>query len=134
LSKPRHPFAGPGPSQIYQESLARGEFKIQRCAGCGKYNFYPRSVCKYCGGVELQWAAVSGRATVYSTSVVRQRPEAGPDYNIALVDLVEGARMLTRVVGIAPEVVRIGMPVQGFMGEIDGEPAYLFRPLHGGEI
>jgi len=133
LTKKHNPFAGPGPNQIYQQSLAQGEFRIQQCNGCGKHIFYPRVLCKYCGSTDLQWLPVSGHATVYSTSVVRQKPEVGADYNIALVDLAEGPRMLTRVVDIAPEAVRIGMPVRGFLGAIDGEPAYLFRPAATGD-
>ena len=125
-------FAGPGPYQVYQEALAGGEFRIQQCNSCGKHFFYPRAVCKYCGSPDLKWVVPTGNGVVYSTSVVRQRPEKGPDYNVALVDLEEGTRMLTRVVEIDPEQVTIGMQVQGFVGEIDGEPAYVFRPATGG--
>ena len=127
------PIKNPGANHIFQQALARGEFLIQQCNGCDRHQFYPRSVCKYCGSTDLKWVAASGRATVYSTSVVRQKPEDGPDYNVALVDLEEGPRMLTRVVEIAPEAVQIGMPVQGYFGEIDGEPAYVFRPAPGGQ-
>jgi len=133
LSQQDSPIKNPGASHIYQQALARREFLIQQCHSCGKHQFYPRALCKYCGGMDLEWVPVSGHATVYSTSVVRQKPEHGPDYNIALVDLAEGPRMLTRVVEIAPEAVQIGMPVQGFFGEIDGETAYLFRPATGGQ-
>ena len=69
----------------------------------------------------------SGRATVYATSVVRVRPEDGADYNIALVDLQEGPRMMTRIVDVAPEEVRIGDAVTAFVGEIDGNRVVLFR-------
>jgi uncharacterized OB-fold protein len=131
MTEPESTFTGPGPTQIHRQALAAGEFRIQHCTSCGRHQFYPRSLCKYCGGTDLHWVTASGRGTVYSTSVVRQKPETGPDYNVALVDLEEGVRMLTRVVEIAPEAVRIGMPVQGFVGEIDGERAYLFRPAGG---
>ena len=126
-------FAGPGPYQVYQEALANGEFRIQLCNGCSKHVFYPRAVCKYCGNPDLKWVVPSGKAVVYSTSVIRQRPEKGPDYNVALVDLEEGVRMLTRIVDIAPADVKIGMQVQGFAGDIDGEQAYVFRPVTGGD-
>lgn len=124
-------FTGAGPFKVYQENLANGEFRIQQCNGCGKHVFYPRALCKHCGSPDLKWVVPSGKAVVYSTSVVRQRPEKGPDYNVALVDLEEGTRMLTRIVDIAPGDVQIGMQVQGFVGEIDGEPAYVFRPAGG---
>lgn len=89
-------------------------------------------LCKQCGSPDLKWVTASGKGVVYATSVVRQKPEKGPHYNIALVDLEEGPRMMTRVVDIAPEEVCIGMPVQGYVGEIGGDPAFLFRPVTGG--
>lgn len=61
----------------------------------------------------------SGQGTVYSTTVVRRKAEAGGDYNVALIDLKEGVRMMSRVEGISPEAVAIGMPVQATI--IDGE-------------
>ena len=132
MSNQHDHFTGPGPTQVFQEALANGEFRIQQCRACGRHVFYPRALCRYCGSPELKWVVPSGNAVVYSTSVVRQRPEKGPDYNVALVDLEEGLRMLTRVVDIAPEEVAIGMQVQGFVGEIDGQQAFVFRPVVGG--
>ncbi|MCC6201549.1 MAG: OB-fold domain-containing protein [Gammaproteobacteria bacterium] len=125
-------FAGPGPEAIYEEGLTQGVFRIQRCRACGAHVFYPRALCLCCQSPDLEWVTASGRATVHATSVVRQKPEDGGDYNIALVDLEEGPRMLTRVVDIAPEQVRIGMQVMGSVGAVDGEPAVLFRPSAGG--
>ena len=70
----------------------------------------------------------SGDGTVYAATIVRQRPEKGGDYNVVLVDLAEGARMMSSVVDIAPDAVHIGMKVKATVGAIDGEPAVLFRP------
>lgn len=125
-------FAGPGPEATYEAGLAKGVFRIQRCLACGSHVFYARALCLSCQSPDLDWVTASGRATVYATSVVRQKPEDGGDYNIALVDLEEGPRMLTRVVDIDPKQVRIGMQVEGAVGAIDGEPAVLFRPVAGG--
>lgn len=124
--------SGPGPDAAWRDKLAAGDFEIQHCSGCGKYIFYPRATCHHCGSRNLNWVKVSGNAVVYATSVVRQRPEHGPDYNIALVDLAEGPRMMTRVVDIDPAEVKIGMPVTAFVGDVDGEAAVLFRPATGG--
>ena len=123
---------GPGPDETWRKKIAAGEFDIQHCNGCGKYIFYPRALCKHCGSADLDWVKASGNATVYATSVIRQRPEHGPDYNIALVDLAEGPRMMTRVVDIDPVKVKIGMQVTAFVGDIEGEAAVLFRPAVGG--
>jgi hypothetical protein len=62
------------------------------------------------GATDLEWVEASGRGTVYSTTVIRQKPPP-PHYNIALVELEEGPRMMSRIDGIAPEDVRIGMSV-----------------------
>lgn len=102
----------PGPEQAYKDKLARGSFEIQNCAGCGKHVFYPRVVCPHCGADKLGWVAASGNGVVYSTTVVRRKPEAGGDYNVALIDLAEGPRMMSRVAGIEPAAVKIGMKVQ----------------------
>jgi len=102
----------PGPEKIYQDKLAQGVFEIQRCAGCAKHVFYPRVLCPYCGSDRLEWTLPSGRGIVYSTTVVRRKEAEGGDYNVALVDLDEGPRMMSRVVTVAPTTVRIGMTVQ----------------------
>lgn len=123
---------GPGPDETWRNKIAAGVFEIQHCNGCAEYIFYPRALCHHCGSPDLDWVKVSGNAVVYATSVVRQRTEHGPDYNIALVDLAEGPRMMTRVVDIDPVEVKIGMQVAAFVGDIDGEAAVLFRPAAGG--
>jgi uncharacterized OB-fold protein len=125
-------FAGPGPEATFEAGLAEGIFRIQRCRACGSHVFYARALCLSCQSPDLEWVTASGRATVYATSVVRQKPEEGGDYNIALVDLEEGPRMLTRIVDIRPDQVRIGMQVVGNVGAIDGEAAVLFHPVAGG--
>ena len=102
----------PGPEQTYKDKLAQGAFEIQKCAGCGQHVFYPRVVCPHCGAEKLGWVKASGSGTVYSTTVVRRKPEAGGDYNVALIDLAEGPRMMSRVVGVEPTAVKIGMKVR----------------------
>jgi len=100
-----------GPEKQYLDKLAGGSFEIQRCADCGRHVFYPRVLCPHCGADRLGWVAPSGRGTVYSTTVVRRKPADGGDTNIVLVDLKEGVRLMSRVAGIAPEQVKIGMAV-----------------------
>ena len=120
-----------GPDAAFAAGLAEGEFRIQRCGSCGAHIHYPRALCLKCGSSELETVRASGRGTVHATSVVRVRPEHGENYNIALVDLAEGPRMMTRVVDTAPEDVRIGDAVTAFVGEIEGEKVILFRPAGG---
>jgi len=65
---------------------------------------------------------------VHATTVNRRRPSSGGDFNVALIDLAEGPRMMSRVVGIAPEDVKIGMKVIAKIEELNGAPAVLFEP------
>lgn len=98
------------PEQDYFEHLAAGRFMIQRSRSTGGHVFYPRMAEPGTGATDLEWVEASGRGTVYSTTTIRQKPPT-PHYNLALIDLEEGPRMMSRVDGIAPEEVRIGMAV-----------------------
>ena len=121
-------FSVPGPEEIFQTGLEEGKFRIQKCGACDAHIFYPRALCNKCGSPNLETVVAAGVGTVYSTSVVRQRPEDGPDYNIAIVELAEGPRLLTRVEDIDPGEVSIGMDVAAFIGKIDDKKVVLFRP------
>ena len=101
------------PEKEYFEHLARpGRFMLQQpAAATGGHVFYPRVAEPGTGATDLEWVEASGRGTVYSTTVIRQKPPT-PNYNLALIDLAEGPRMMSRVEGIAPEAVKIGMAVK----------------------
>ncbi|MDQ6774488.1 MAG: Zn-ribbon domain-containing OB-fold protein [Candidatus Dormibacteraeota bacterium] len=106
----------------FWKAAAAGRLEIQRCLDCGLWVFYPRSVCPGCGGAALEWAATSGRATVYSYTVVHRAPAEFRDevpYVVALVDLEEGPRLMTRLLGVEPGQARVGLPVEV---EFGGEP------------
>lgn len=117
----------------YWEACARHEFIIPRCRSCGKHFFYPRSLCPNCMSTDLEWVKASGRGKVYSFSVVQHpfRPEwkdAVP-YVAALVDLEEGPRMSTNIVGCKPEEVKIDMPVEVvFEDLVPGVAVPKFKP------
>lgn len=98
------------PEQDYFEHVAAGRFMIQRSRSTGGHVFYPRVAEPGTGATDLDWVEASGRGTVYSTTTIRQKPPT-PHYNLALIDLEEGPRMMSRVDGIAPDEVRIGMAV-----------------------
>lgn len=101
---------GESPHVTYQRFLAEGRICLQRCELCGVAIFPPRTICPRCGGQALDWQESSGAGMVYSTTTVRQKPERGGDYNIALVDLDEGVRMLSSVED-CPDGVAIGAAV-----------------------
>ena len=91
----------------FWEATRERRLLVQWCTSCDRGVFYPRVFCPHCaaGADALEWRTASGRATVYA-AVVEHRPEAaganfsgGEPYCVALVDLEEGVRMLTNVVG-----------------------------------
>ena len=116
------------PEKEYFEHLGAGRFMIQRSRRTGGHMFYPRVAEPGTGATDLDWVAASGRGTVYSTTVVRQKPPA-PNYNLALIDLAEGPRMMSRVDGIAPEAVRIGMAVTAKIITENEQPLVVFEPV-----
>ena len=115
-----------GPEARYQAHLNEGRFLIQRCGDCRRHVFYPRAVCPHCGGAALAWVEPSGTGVVYSTTTVRRKPEAGGDYDVSLIDLDEGVRMMSRVEGVPPTEVRIGMPVRARIVDSKGVALVVF--------
>lgn len=105
------PAAQAGPEKIYLDGLQNGVWRIQSCTSCKRSIFYPRNFCPHCGGNELTWFEPSGKGTVYSSSAISRSQESGGDYNVSLIDLAEGVRLMSCVQGCAPADVRIGMAV-----------------------
>jgi uncharacterized OB-fold protein len=95
----------------YQAALNEGRFLIQRCNDCKKHVFHPRVVCPHCASAALDWVTPKGTGSVYSTTTVRRKPDAGGDYNVCVIELDEGVRMMSRVEGLPPADVKIGMRV-----------------------
>jgi len=90
-------------TQPFWDGCARGELMLQRCRDCDQPYFYPRQICPACGSTNVEWFTASGRATLYSY-VINHRPapgfEADAPYAIAVVELAEGPRMMTNIVGV----------------------------------
>jgi len=120
-----------GPQKQYFDSLAAGSFRIQRCDACSHHVFYPRVQCTHCGADRLSWVEPSGLGTVYSATVFRRKPADGGDQQIALVDLDEGVRMMSRVENVEPAAVRIGLRVKARIAQQDGAPVLVFDPVEG---
>jgi uncharacterized protein len=100
----------------YWEGAGRGELVLQRCRACKTVQHRPRAFCVTCLRDEIEHFVASGRGTVYTFTVTEQNQvppfrDAVP-YVLAYVELEEGPRLLTNVVGCSPDEVRIGMPVR----------------------
>lgn len=96
----------------HQAELDAGRFLIQRCADCGRAIYYPRELCPHCGSDALSLVPPAGTGTVHAVTTIRRKPDAGGDYNVCLIDLDEGVRLMSRVEGVAPTDVRIGQRVR----------------------
>lgn len=118
--KRRRPMRGRD-NAFFWEGVDAGELRIQRCAGCGELHHPPRPMCHACHSVEWDWVVSSGRGVVHSF-VVYHRPVVPPfeePYVVAVVELEEGTRLVTNVVGVPPGEVHIDMPVECRFDEVD---------------
>lgn len=114
--EPARPYPVPdGDTAPFWAAALEGKLCIQRCRECGRHVFYPRAVCPHCTAAGLEWVDASGRGSIHSYTVVHRAPEEFRDdvpYVVALVDLDEGVRMMTRITGCEPGQVEIGLPVE----------------------
>jgi uncharacterized OB-fold protein len=117
-------------SAPYWEGVAIGELRYQRCGACDTAVFYPRSICPDCGTPDPGWQVSAGDGVVYACSVIHRAPPAHKDdvtYVVALIDLAEGFRMMSRVVDCDPDTVAVGQSVRVvYRDDSDGKPAPYF--------
>ena len=109
------------------QHLGNGELAYQFSPEANRAVFYPRVICPFTGSDKLEWRISKGLGTVHATTVVHQ--QQGEPYNVALIDVDEGFRMMSRVEDIAPKDVRIGMRVRFRVHQPSGdEPMPVFFP------
>ena len=118
----------------FWEAARQRRLVAPRCRACGLVFLYPRVTCPGCLGREFDWLDLSGRGRVYSCTVVRQAAHpafaAEVPYVFAVVQLDEGPRMATNVVGCPPEDVAPDQPVEVVFDEIgEGNVVPRFRPV-----
>lgn len=110
------PLPLPDPeTAFFWEATARGVLEILRCQKCGTWVHYPKPACWNCSSGDLKPEPVSGRGTVYSYTVTHQDvPGYTAPFAVVIVELEEqkGLRMVSNVVDVPPDDVRIGMPVE----------------------
>jgi uncharacterized OB-fold protein len=116
------------PLATYISHLEKGELAYQFSPEAKRAVFFPRLVCPFTGSEKLEWRVSKGRGTVYSTTVVH--PAEGAPYNVALIDVEEGFRLMSRVEDIAPMDVKIGMRVTFRVHKQGGDepPVPVFTP------
>lgn len=120
-------LAKASPNAVYMDYCQKDQLAFQR-APSGQTVFYPR-ISEPGTGEQLSWEIGQGLGTVYSKTVIYLRDEK--PYNVALIDLDEGYRMMSRVDGLDPEQVQIGMRVQVQMLPFDDGKKYpIFFPIN----
>jgi uncharacterized OB-fold protein len=99
------------------------EFRLQKCNSCGKLRFPVSPICPHCLGMEFGWEKLSGKGEVYSFVVVHRRyhPAFQVPYVVAIVEVEQGLRMITNVVGCKPDEVKVGMKVQVTFDDVSPE-------------
>ena len=131
---PSRPLPAPTPeTQHFWDGTRAGELRLQRCDACAKVYFPPRPFCPGCGGRAVSIFAASGRASLHSY-VINHRPGPGfqAPHSIAVVELEEGPRMMTNVVGCpqTPEALVLDMELEVVFEPIGDEIHLpLFRPV-----
>ncbi len=114
----------------------RGELMMQRCAACKKFRWLPRPMCPFCHSLAREWVKMSGKGKVYSWTIITHpvHPAAVSrvPYNVAQVQLDEDPNLIlvTNLVGLSNEDIRIDMPVQVVFEEHEpGVKLPKFKPI-----
>jgi uncharacterized OB-fold protein len=112
------------------QGLREGRLIVPRCDDCGVVIWYPRAFCPDCGDTNVSWQEIEARGRVYSSTVVRKGSVLFDDYApyvLAYVELDDGPRVMTNVIG-AVDAVEIGSVVVGvYEAEGDGDPILRFE-------
>ncbi|MWA01586.1 DNA-binding protein [Actinomadura sp. LD22] len=123
-------------TEPFWEGAAQGELRMQRCLSCRRFYFFPRRTCRYCHSGDVEWRRLSGQAKLLSY-VINRRPvvprgESEPQI-IAIVEVDEGPRMLTNLVGVEPDpdALVLDGPLTVEFQERGGRPMPVFRPAVG---
>ncbi len=126
------PLPQPTPTtQPFFDAAREGRLLLQRCPRDGFF-FYPRSHCPRCLGRDWKWENASGRGSVHAFTLDRVGHDPAQrgrlPLAIAIVELEEGPRMTANLVGCAPEVLRVGLPVEAVFERVDDIGLVQFRP------
>ena len=115
-AKPRPAPVPDAESAPFWAATLEGQLLVQECSMCGHRQLYGRSLCTNCHSSALSWIESSGRGTIYSRTIIHQNPNRSFKHMIpfvvALVDLDDGPRLMTNIVGVPPEAVEIGARVR----------------------
>ena len=118
----------------FWEGCQQGKLLLQQCRKCYHYQFYPRLYCMQCSSETLQWVEANGRGVIYSFTIIYQNksPEFVHEtpYNVAIVQLEEGPRLLSNIVDVGATELQVDLPVTVVFDQVtDTITLPRFRPL-----
>ena len=122
------------PLKAYEDALNNGEIIYQVCGDCEHVAFYPSLVCPGCGSTNVNYTPSAGKGTVYTRTVIHSRNR--DPYNVVLIDMDEGFRIMSAVEDTANDDVQIGMrvelktvyPVEEANAKAGQLPKHVFKP------
>ena len=121
---PTRPLPASNPDlDPFYEYCKRRELRLPKCTECGAFRFPPSATCPKCTATGHEWLPVSGRGKVFSWIVMTRayHPAFKPPYAVAIIELEEGPRLYSNVLGIDPSEIAQDMPVAVTFDEIDDE-------------
>ena len=103
-------------SKEFWESIKQHKFIIQKCKKCSKYIFYPREFCPYCLSSNLKWVQATEYGTIHTYSIIYRPPfsafKENIPYNIAIIELDEGVRLMGTIINCNNNEIKIGRKVK----------------------
>ena len=120
-------------SRPFYEGAMAGRLMIMRCTDCGAYRIPSRMHCDQCLSTNVEWVQASGKATIRTLGIMHQKYHPGffgeLPYNLALIELEEGPRMVSNVVGANNADLQVDMPVQVEFERHEDVAIPKFRPI-----
>ena len=126
MSEPGKPLPHPTPETVeFWKATKERRLLLKKCSDCGHFFFYPRILCPDCLSTNVEWVPSKGTGTVHTFTIVHRAPSKGFEkdcpFAFALIELEEGPRMISNVVGCKPETVLIGMKVKVIFEDVNEE-------------
>ena len=119
-------------SKHFWDGCQKQELLLQKCGDCGQFRFPPSVICPKCMSTNYHWTKASGKARVFTWQITHSPfyPAWDPPYNVAIVELAEGPRLHTNIVGCKNEEIYIDMPVELVFEKVEEQDWYLpkFKP------
>lgn len=117
--------------RAYWDGLSEGKLRVQQCGACKSYQAPPETFCYKCGSDDITWKDATGRGQVFSFITVHQKYHPAfyelVPYNVSVVELAEGPRLIANLIDIDPHEVQVGMDVKATMRPVGDRVALFFE-------